>query len=117
MKDRKALGWIIKKSSKQKGNMLLLLLSNAIMSLLSVAFAFAIKGIIDGAIEGAVSGQASKLISYSIFIGVIVVLQFLFRVLTQALSEYIRGKLEMKYKSHLFGQILGKKQEQIAPFP
>lgn len=116
MKDRKALGWIIKKSSKQKGNMLLLLLSNAIMSLLSVAFAFAIKGIIDGAIEGAVSGQASKLISYSIFIGVIVVLQFIFRVLTQALSEYIRGKLEMKYKSHLFGQILGKKQDKISRY-
>ena len=116
MSDGKALAWILKMSKKQNLNMAILLVANAIMSLLSVAFAFAIKGVVDGAVEGATSGDSSKLLSYAIFIGSIVIFQFAFRIITQALGEYIRGKLEIRYKSHIFSCILKKKQEKISAY-
>lgn len=113
MKTSSAIKWIIERSKKQNCKMVLLILSNAIFSVLSVVFAFAIKEIIDSA---SVYKNVDRLVFFSVGICLIVVLQFVFRVIINGLLEHIRAKLEMEYKSYLFGKILTKKQEKIGVY-
>lgn len=110
--NKKAVKWLFNKSKGQRLNIFLLILANAIASLLSVAFAFAVQKIIDGAIDG----DKQKLIYGAIFIVVIVIFQFIFRIVISVLTEYIRGKLEMLYKSHIFSEILKKRYEKISVY-
>lgn len=107
--NKKTISWLFKMSKKQSLNMIVLILANAFFSVLSILFAFAIKGVIDGA----VNKERNRLISYAVFILSIVVFQFIFRVLINGLTERIRAKLEILYKSHIFSQILGKKYDKI----
>ena len=109
MQKVKPVSWLMKMSKKQRLNMALLIFFNAVFSVLSILFAFAIKGIIDGAVVG----EKVKLISYSVFICSIVVMQFILRVAVNGLTEHIRGKLEMQIKSYMFCNILEKKHEKI----
>lgn len=107
-----ALGWLNKNSKKQRGKMLCLILANAFFSVLSVAFAFAVRAVIDGAVDK----DKNKLIFGTAFIISIVVLQFVFRLITNGLSEHIKGKLEIAYKSHIFSLILKKKYSKIKDY-
>ncbi len=117
MKTSSSLKWIIKRSKKQNIKMILLVLANAFFSVLSVLFAFAIKEIIDSATgTELVSPSMRRLVSFAVAISVIVILQFVFRVIINGLTEHIRAKLEMEYKSYLFGQILVKKQDKITGY-
>lgn len=109
---QRPIKWLIKMSKKQRVNMIVLILANAIFAVMSVLFAFAIKGIIDGA----VNHDKDRLIGYSLFILGIVILQFVFRIFINGLTEHIRGKLEMEYKSHVFSEILSKKYDKINVF-
>jgi len=113
MQTRKPLKWLIERSKKQGLKMTMLILSNAFFSVLSILFAFAIKEIIDSA---TVYGDSKRLIAYAIGICVIVVFQFIFRIIINGLTEHIRGKLEMEYKSHLFSSVLNKKQDKISAY-
>lgn len=106
---QKPIRWLLKTSKKQNAKILILILANAIFSVFSILFAFAIKGVIDGADNG----DKYKLISYSVFILSIVILQFAFRIIINGLTEHIRGKLEMTYKAHIFSQVLRKKHDKI----
>ncbi len=107
-----ALSWLYKNSKGQQGKMLCLILSNALLSVLSVAFAFAVKAVIDGA----VGRDKDKLVFGIIFIISIVILQFIFRLITGGLIENIRGKLEIAYKSRIFSKILTKKYAAIQEY-
>lgn len=109
MKGKRTIGWLLNTSKKERVKMLVLILANAFFSVLSILFAFAIKGILDGAQKG----NTKTLITYSIVIGVIVLLQFAFRFIIAGLTEHIRGKLEMQYKSRIFSSILNKKHDKI----
>ena len=109
MKRKNALSWLACALKSQRIKMIVLIFCNVVFSVLSVLFAFAIKEIIDGA----VGKNVSKLITFSIAIGVIVLLQFVFRVLINGMTEHIRGKIEMECKSRLFSQILDKKHDKI----
>lgn len=103
------LKWLSARSKSQRLNVVLLILANAFFSVLSVAFAFAVKKIIDGA----VGGNKKEIIGGSIFIVSVVALQFLFRIIVNGLTEHIRGKLEMAYKSHVFSETLNKRYDKI----
>lgn len=107
-----ALSWLYKNSKGQQGKMLCLILSNALLSVLSVAFAFGVKAVIDGA----VGRDKDKLVFGIIFIISIVILQFIFRLITGGLIENIRGKLEIAYKSRIFSKILTKKYAAIQEY-
>ena len=109
MKNSRSLKWLSIASKSQRLKMALLIIANAIFSVLSIAFAFAIKGIIDGAVQT----DKVKIITFSIVICSIVVLQFFFRLLINGLTEHIRGKLEIEYKSRIFSKILDKKYDKI----
>ena len=112
MTNKSAIKWISQKAGAQKAKLLVLIVCNAIFSALSVLFAFAIKEIVDGA----VTGDKDRLITFSLVIFGIVVLQFIFRVVINGLTEHIRGRLEILYKSHVFSQILKKKQDKMAVY-
>ena len=86
----------------------ILIVSNVLFSLLSVLFAIAVKIIIDGATNLDPVVGKTNIIKGSWLIGSIVLLQFVFRVIINYLVDHIKGKLEIAYKSHLFGDILKK---------
>ncbi len=109
----KPIKWLLKTSRTERVKLVFLILANAFLSVLSVFFAFAIRGVIDSA---TIDEDVSKLITFSIAIGSIVILQFVFRLITNGLTEHIRGKLEMGYKSRIFSQILEKKQNKITGY-
>lgn len=113
MSGKRPIKWLFNNSKKQHGKMAVLILANALFSVLSIVFAFLIKEIIDSV---TVYKEVNRLISFSIFIVVVVILQFGFRVLINGLSEHIKGKLEVEYKSKLFSSILGKKHEKISGY-
>ncbi len=114
MGDVKPLKWLIKNSKKQRLKMLLLILSNAIFSVLGVLFAFCIKGVIDSVTVAPLSSDNFTL--YSLLICGIVVLQFFFRVLINGLTEHIRAKMEMEFRAHSFENILAKKHDKISAY-
>lgn len=112
MSERNTLKWLIKNSRKQRFKMWTLILSNVVLSVLSIVFAFAIKYIIDGA----TTGNYNRLLSGAISLIVIVALQFVLRLVTGGLTEHIKGKLEITFKSLIFGNILGKKYEKLSEY-
>ncbi len=112
MSDKRPLKWTYRIAKKQGKNLFALVFSNAFFSALSIAFAFAIKGILDGAQQK----NGKMIVSYSVMIISIVLFQFVFRLIINGLSEHIRGKLEMEIRAHLFCQILKKKQDKISVF-
>ena len=116
MDNKSAKKWIKLHSKGQSVKMGILIVSNVLFSLLSVLFALAVKIIIDGATDlDAVAGRAS-IIKGSILIGSIVVLQFVFRIVINYLIDHIKGKLEIAYKTHLFGDILKKNYQKITDY-
>ncbi len=108
----KPVKWLITTSKTEHVKLIVLIIANACFSVLSVLFAFAIKGVIDSAIDK----NSARLITFAIAIGSIVVLQFLFRLIINGLAERIRSKLEMGYKSRIFSKILQKKQDKITEY-
>ena len=112
--NKPALKWLVGKSKGNFYKVWLLVLSNSFFSVLSVAFAWAVKIILDGASKG--NGFSSQVLTGSIFIAVIVLLQFVFRFINNGLSEHVKGKLEMGYKSYLFGGVLKKKYQKITAY-
>lgn len=104
-----SLKWIISKSSGQKLNLFLLVFFSALFSVVTVAFAYVIKIVVDGAVEGDM-----KLFTLgAIIIVSLIVLQFFLRLLISGLTEHIKGKLEIIYKSAIFSAILRKKYQKI----
>ena len=112
MSERKTIKWLIKNSGKQRFKMWTLVISNVIFSVLSIIFAFAIKYIIDGA----TTSDYDKLLFGAIGLVVIVALQFIFRIITGGLTEHIKGKLEITFKSLIFGNILNKKYDKLSAY-
>lgn len=110
MKDSKSLKWLWKNSKKQHFNIFLLILTNAVFSVLSVLFALVVKKIVDGA----VSGDKRELIFGCLLIVAVVLLQFLFRIINKGLEEHISGKLEMAFRMVIFRSIFRKKYSKIS---
>ncbi len=111
-KNSGALKWLSAYAKGQKGKLFCLVLANAFFSVLSVAFAFAVKAIIDGA----TGADKDKLIFGTVFIISLVILQFFFRIVTSGLSEHIKGRLEITYKSRIFSVILNKRYDKIKEY-
>ena len=109
MSDKKSIKWLYKRSKKQHFNIAMLILTNAVFSVLSVLFALTVKYVVDGA----VSGDRNKLLYGSIVIVVVVLLQFLFRILNKSIEEYIGARLEISLRSYIFSKIFKKKYEKI----
>lgn len=114
MRAKRPLKWIIETSKPQRLSMAILILSNAFFSVLSIIFAFLIKEIIDSAIPP--MQDLNRLISFAVAIIVVVLVQFVFRLITNGLAERIKAKLEIAYKTRLFNNILSKEQDKITAY-
>ena len=110
MKDVKSLKWLWKNSKIQHFNIFLLILTNAMFSVLSVLFAMLVKQVVDGAIES----DRTKLLTGCFSIVGVVILQFIFRILNKGLEEHISGKLEMSFRMVVFQSIFRKKYAKIS---
>ena len=109
MKDKNTLGWIMDKSKKEVGKIIFLIIANMIFSVLTIAFAFAVKVVINGG-----ENQDANLLIYGgIFVVSVIALQFVFRLIINGLSETIKARLEIVFKSHVFSQIFKKQYSQI----
>ncbi len=116
MQKRKPLQWMIRVSKKQLWKMWLLVFCNVFFSVLSVAFAFAIRHIINGAtLENRTVGK-NMIIWGAVAIFIIVLLQLLFRILIGSLAEHLRGRLEISFKSHVFNTVLSRKYQKISTY-
>ena len=113
MKKNTPIKWILDKTKKVRLKMALLIIGNALFSVLSVFFAFGVKEVIDGAVNGAQTKNAYFLIRGAIFIGIIVLLQFLLRMFNNGLEESVRARLEIAFRSYVFSRILVKKYNKI----
>lgn len=107
-----ALRWLYDNSKGQRWNIACLILSNALFSVLSVLFAFAVREIVDGATKI----DKNKLIFGVVLIISIVILQFAFRIITNSLSECILGKIEMNIKSKVFATLLSKRYKDLKEY-
>lgn len=104
-----SIRWIKNRTKKTRFKMALLILGNAIFSILLILFAFAIKKVVDSA----VARNMHEFTKSAIFVGGIVVLQFFLRLFNQGLEEDIKARIEINCKSHIFSKILVKKYEKI----
>lgn len=116
MKNGSSLKWILKNSKKQTKSLALIIVLNVIFSLTSVAFAFAIKYIIDGATNTDRALGEKMLLWGGIGIGALVLLQFILRVSINGLTERVRGKLDMCYRSLVFDKILKTDYKKISEY-
>ena len=116
MDNKNAKKWIKLHSKGQSLKMGILIISNVLFSLLSVLFAVAVKIIIDGATNTDKVLGKSQIIKGAFLIGAIVLLQFVFRIVINYLVDHIKGKLEIAYKSHLFGDIIKKNYQKITDY-
>lgn len=104
MKDKQTLLWLYKNLKKQLLPMLVLILSNAIFSGCGILFALACRSVIDCA----AAGEKSALVERGLGLFAVIVSQLLLRILCRNLEVRIQGKLEMAFKTKLFGKILRK---------
>ncbi len=116
MQKKKPLQWMMRVSKKQLWKMWLLVFCNVFFSVLSVAFAFAIRHIINGATFADRAAGKKMIIWGAVAIVTIVLLQLLFRILIGSLSEHLRGRLEITFKSHVFKTVLGRKYQKISAY-
>ncbi|MDO4847140.1 MAG: ABC transporter ATP-binding protein [Clostridiaceae bacterium] len=112
MKNNSALNWIVKSSKKELGGLVLLVIGNALYSACGVSMAVFAKYIIDSAVRGDRDG----LLKYAVILLAVIAAQIALRLGCKALEVRISGKLEMKYKSDLFSQILKKDYLKISEF-
>ena len=112
MKNNSALNWIVKSSKKEFGGLVLLVIGNALYSACGVSLAVFAKYIIDSAVHGDRDG----LLKYAVILLAVIAAQIALRLGCKALEVRISGKLEMKYKSDLFSQILKKDYLKISEF-
>lgn len=112
MKDRTAIKWLMKVSAKVKWKLITLMLMNVFFAMLTVMFAFAVKAVIDGA----VAKETTRLTWGGISLGIIVVLQFVFRVLINGLTEHVKCRLDVELRSKIFSEILSKTYGKITGY-
>ena len=112
MKNRSALNWIIENSKYEFLGLVLLVICDALFSVCSVSLAVFAKLIIDCA----ASKNREELIKNAVILLLVIVLQIALKLAGKALEVRVSGKLEMKYKTKLFSNILKKDYLKISAF-
>ncbi len=112
MKSNSSLNWIVKGSKSEFGGLVLLIIGNAMYSACGVSLAVFAKYIIDSAVRGDRDG----LLNNALILLAVIAAQIALRLGCKALEVRISGRLEMKFKSDLFSQILRKDYLKISEF-
>lgn len=110
MKHSNALKWIRTNSKKELPGLVSLVLFDALYSVCGVSMAVFAKLIIDAAQKG----ERETLVKYAVALLAVIVLQIALKLLSKAVEVRVSGKLEMKYKTDLFSNILSKDYLKIS---
>ena len=114
MKDRTTLNWIRENSKKELPGMVLLAFCDALYSVCSVSMAVFAKLIIDSAYG--TDKNKDALIKYSLMFLAVTVALIALRLIGKAVEVRVSGKLEIKYKTDLFSNIMKKDYLTISQF-
>ena len=112
MKQSTALNWIMDNSKKELPGLVSLVVFDALFSACGVSMAVFAKLIIDAAQKG----DKNTLVKYVVFLFVIIVLQIALKLASKAVEIRVSGRLEMKYKTGLFSNILKKDFLKISEY-
>ena len=104
MKDKTALKWIWNNSRQELPGLVLLTVSNALYSVCGVSMAVFAKLIIDAAQKG----EKTTLIKNAVWLLLVIIAQIILKLTGKSLEIRISGKLEIKYKTALFSNIMKK---------
>ena len=104
MNNTNALKWIGANSKKEVPGLVSLVLCDALYSVCSVSMAWFAKKIIDFAQNGA----KQELIRYAAVLLGVIVFQIVLKLSSKAIEVRVSGRLEMRYKTSLFSNILEK---------
>ncbi len=112
MKNTTALNWIKHNSVSELPGMVSLIICDALYSVCSVSMAVFAKLIIDSAQKGNMDG----LVRNAVILLLVIIAQIALKLLSKALEVRVSGKLEMKYKTELFSNILKKDYLKISRY-
>ncbi len=112
MKNTTALNWIKRNSVSELPGMVSLIICDALSSVCSVSMAVFAKLIIDSAQKGNMDG----LVRNAVILLLVIIAQIALKLLSKALEVRVSGKLEMKYKTELFSNILKKDYLKISRY-
>ena len=112
MKDKKTLLWIYKYSKEQLPFVGIIVVLRTALTILGVYFALMSKGVIDAATRG----EREQLIQLGCFLILIILTQIIIKFIGNSLEEKIRAKLEIKFKSQLFSNIMRKDYGKITTY-
>lgn len=112
MKNSVALKWIVNNTKKQAPKLVMLIFANVLFSVLSVLFALSMKVVLDGA----VNSNNALILKGAIYLGVIIIGQFLLRLFINGMTEHVHAKINWDIRSALFAKILNKKYEKISGY-
>lgn len=112
MKNTTALNWIKRNSVSELPGMVSLIICDALSSVCSVSMAVFAKLIIDSAQKGNMDG----LVRNAVVLLLVIIAQIALKLLSKALEVRVSGKLEMKYKTELFSNILKKDYLKISRY-
>lgn len=112
MKNTTALNWIKRNSVSELPGMVSLIICDALYSVCSVSMAVFAKLIIDSAQKGNMDG----LVRNAVVLLLVIIAQIALKLLSKALEVRVSGKLEMKYKTELFSNILKKDYLKISRY-
>lgn len=112
MKDKQTFRWLYENSRKQRFPILALILSNAVFSGCGIVFALACRSVIDSA----TTGEKSALLLHGLGLFAIIATQLILRILCKTLEARIQGRLEMSFKTKLFGKILHRDYTHIMQY-
>lgn len=112
MKHPNTLKWIWANSKKELPGLVSLILIDALYSVCGVSMAVFAKLIIDAA----QSGDKDTLIRYACLLLAVIVLQIVLKLSGKAIEIRVSGRLEMKYKTDLFSDILLKDYLKISEY-
>lgn len=112
MKNTTALNWIKRNSVSELPGMVSLIICDALYSVCSVSMAVFAKLIIDSAQKGNMDG----LVRNAVILLLVIIAQIALKLLSKSLEVRVSGKLEMKYKTELFSNILKKDYLKISRY-
>ncbi len=112
MKDKQTFRWLYENSRKQRFPILALILSNAVFSGCGIVFALACRSVIDSA----AAGEKRALLLHGLGLFAIIATQLILRILCKTLEARIQGRLEMSFKTKLFGKILHRDYTHIMQY-
>lgn len=108
----KPLKWIVNNSLFIMPLLLVLIITNAALSVCTVIFALLSRT----AVNYAVSGDIHALISEGLKLGSIIIIEIILRVVNSRMSVSFGGKMEMRFREKIFSSVISRQWSDVSAF-